>query len=156
MENSFRDEKKIFELQVDETVKATMLETSRWAMFLAIIGFIYLALMVLGGVIAGVAISAISSAYPTSDPSSAIIGVLGGAGITAIYLISAGLMFYPVFALSKFASHIKVAIQTFNQDRFRSAMSYLKNMFKYCGILTIVCFALIILLVVLIGVSASA
>ena len=37
MENSFRDEKNIFGLQIDEVAKSNMLETARWTKFLGIV-----------------------------------------------------------------------------------------------------------------------
>jgi hypothetical protein len=55
-----------------------------------------------------------------------------------VYILVVCLYFYPVFALLKFSNLIKPAVQAANKEQFNNAFRYLKNMFKYIGILTII------------------
>lgn len=149
MENSFREEKSIFNLQVDEVSKSYLLEGARWAKFLAIIGFISIGLMVIFGLIGAVAMTSYSSSSP--------LGFLGGTGILLLYVLLAAIYFYPIFALFKFSSNIKPAILSSNQAQFNTALRYLKSLFKFLGIFTIIFIALYILFIViiaLVGISA--
>lgn len=106
---------------------------ARWTKFLAIIGFIFLGLVVVGGGIMGLAIG--TSMYSSQYGA---LGGLGAAWIITMCLLIAGLMFYPAYALFKYSTVIKTAINTNNKQKFNEAIRYLKNVFKYYGIITII------------------
>lgn len=132
----------IFHLEIDETAKASMLETARWSKFLTIVFFIFFGLLVLGWAVVMFA--------NIGDSISQILGLFYG-------LIAIGLYVYPVYALYKFSTLLKLGVSTANQEQFNLALNYQKNMFKYMGILTIVGLVLygLILLFALIGITAS-
>jgi hypothetical protein len=140
----------IFHLEVDEIAKSTMLEMSRWTKFLAILGFIAIGFMVLGGIVAGMLMANMPGIYGNNFISS-----IGGVGITIIYLVLAAAEFYPVYALMKYSTNIKVALNTANKQQFNTAIRYLKNMFKYIGIMTIVLFAFYGIAIIFIGIGAA-
>lgn len=143
------EQENIFHLEVDNTAKAHMLETARWAKFLAILGFIGLGLVILIGLFAGTLMSSLS-AY-SGNTATATMGPM----MFFIYLIIAGVYFYPVFALYKFSSLIKVALNSANQQQFNDAFRYMKSMFKYMGIVSIVilCIYGVVILAVVAGLS---
>ncbi len=130
MENSFRDEKPLFEIKVDETVKHYFLDMSRWVMFLSIIGFISVGIMVLVAIIGSVAMFMV--------PNATDFAGIGAAAIFFIYIILAVVCFYPAFAMVKFATLIKPALYNSDQDKFNRALKYLKDLFKYYGIMVII------------------
>ena len=141
------DEGKVFNLGVDEEAKSYMLEAARWGKFLAIIGFIGLALMLLGFLFLGDYMSAYSSGANLGPTGRMIYGII----VVAI-------CFYPVYALLKFSNLIKPALLTSNQQMFNTAFRYLKGMFKYYGILMIIMlglYALMIIFALVVGVTAS-
>ncbi|MFI5196062.1 MAG: hypothetical protein ACHQD8_03145 [Chitinophagales bacterium] len=134
MENFNRDNTDIFSVEVDDYAKITFLEMARWTKFLSILGFICLGLMVIGGVAFGMMISS----SPVFASQLGPLGSIGAAGIIILYLLIASLMFYPHYAMLKYAIGIKIALSTNNKTKFNEAIAYLKNMFKYSGIMTII------------------
>ncbi len=134
-------------MEVDEIAKSHMLEMGRWGKFLAIVGFIMIGLMIIGGLFASVAMSALAP--------SGLLGGISGMGMFFMYLIAAAIMFYPMLALFKYASNIKPALHTLNKEQFNRAFANLKSMFKYWGIITIIILSLygIVILFAIIGLS---
>ncbi len=103
-----------------------------WTKFLAILGFIGLGFMVLGGVALGVAVG--TAATNQLGP----IGSIGGIGIALLYILIAGIVFYPAYTLMKYSTGINVAVHTNNKQKFNEAIANLKNTFKFYGIITII------------------
>jgi len=137
----------IFNLEVDETAKSHLLESARWAKFLAIVGFIGIGLMLLLGLF---------SAMAASSFGRGLFGGIGGLGLFLLYLVIAGLYFYPCLALFRFATNMKPGINTMNREQFNNSLGNLKALFQYMGIMTIIILSLygIILLFVIIGLAA--
>lgn len=126
------DKSEIFSFELDDQAKSTFHEMARWTKFLAILGFIFLGIIVVAGFFVAMAINNLSPVY-----SSQFAGI-GQAGIILIYLILAAIMFYPAYALLKYSTGMKSALATNNKLKFNQAITYLKNMFKYYGVLAII------------------
>ena len=140
MENSFRDEKNIFGLQIDEVAKSNMLETARWTKFLGIVYIIFLALFLLAMLFMGAAFSSLGG--------SSGLAALGTVGMVLYMLIMIALVIYPIYALMKYSNTIKPALLTGNQQQFNEATGSMKGFFKYIGILVIVVLGLYALVIV--------
>jgi hypothetical protein len=125
----------IFSLEVDEQGKATLLEMSRWTKFLAIIGFIFMGLMLLVFWVMG---TAMKNMPVDSNP----LATLGLPALMIMFMVIAAIYFYPIYALLKYSTGMKTALQTNDKAKFNEALGYLKGMFKYIGILMIICLAL--------------
>lgn len=149
MENSFRDDKSLFNLQVDETSKAHLREAARWGTFLAIMAFIGMGLALVMFTVAGAQMA-------TMGGRNSLYDVLGVTGTILYFAFIIGIYFYPVYALLRFSSNIKAAVNTADQERFNKGLAYLKGMFKYMGILTIIMLGLSILVVVVAIFAAAA
>lgn len=130
MESFGNKQEHIFNLGIDETARAHMLETVRWGKFLAILGFIFLGLLIVFGLLSGFVLSA----FDETNAFSAGMGI----GMMFVYLLIAGIYFYPTWALYKFSVLSKQALATYNQHLFNDSLRYLKNVFKFFGIVTIV------------------
>lgn len=126
----------IFNFGMDETARASMLETARWAKFIAIMGFIFLGILIVAGIFLSMTLS--NNPYMQARGMG---GIFGGFSIV-LYVIMAAIYFYPTYALYKFSRLIKPALLTENQQMFNTALGYLKGMFKYTGIVMIVVLAL--------------
>jgi len=118
-------------MEIDEPIKTNFLEMARWTKFLAVLGFVFLGLMLMLGLLAMAAVSMTSS---IAGP----IAALGGVGIFVFYWLVAALEFYPIYALFKYSVCVKKALLTYNKEEFYMAISWLKNMFRYMGIITII------------------
>ncbi|MES2702968.1 MAG: hypothetical protein V4649_10030 [Bacteroidota bacterium] len=131
MENYTDKHSEIFSLEVDPYGKATFLEMARWTKFLAILGYIFLGLMLLMGVVM------LMAAGAASTFNSAFAG-LGAMSIFIMFLFIIAIYFYPIFALMKYSTNMKMAMLTNSKSHFNEAIRHLKNMFKYVGILAII------------------
>jgi hypothetical protein len=118
-------------------------ETRKWGNFLGILGFIFVGLMVLGGIGMGMFSSALREYGNLGFP---------GFGFTLLYLLMALLYFFPILYIYRFSSHMKIALQTKSADELNLAFKNLKSNFRFVGILCIVVlsiYALILLFVLI-------
>ena len=136
MENFSREKSDIFTLDLDEQNKATFLEMTRWTKFLAIIGFVFLGLLVVAGIFIGMTINNSFNALNTQYGGA--LGSIGSLGFILLYSLLAAIYFYPTYALLKYSTGMKYAITHNDKTRFGIALNYLKNMFKYIGIFMII------------------
>lgn len=133
----------LFTLSVDATTKTHLSEAAKWARFLAIMGFIFLGLMIIGGIFAAVMMATTASQFDSEYGSSGAGLMMGsfGAGMAIIYIVLAVLYFFPCLFLFRFASKTKQALASNDQTDLNSGIQNLKSMFRYMGILTIVILA---------------
>lgn len=144
------EQEHIFHLEVDNTAKAYMLETARWAKFLAILSFIGMGILIAAGFYMSTMSSQLAAAYG-NNPMMETMGPI----MMVMYILIVAIYFYPVFALLKFSNLIKPAIQSANQQQFNNAFRYMKNMFKYIGIITIIILCLygVVIIAAVVGLS---
>jgi Family of unknown function (DUF5362) len=134
-DNFNEDKNNLFGLEIDNYAKNTFYDMVKWSKFLAVLGFIGLGLMIAGGLYAIVAAGSYSSySYYSRNSFGGIYGTM----MFFIYIIIAALYFYPTFALLKYSTCMKTAVTTNNKAKFNEAITYLKNMFKYIGIVMII------------------
>ena len=123
-------------LKITEQAKSFILETAKWAKFLAIVGFVFIGLMVLGAffmLIAGASLPGMGGA---------------GAGVGILYLLMALLYFFPTYYLLIFANKIKIGLSQSIQNDVDAGFENLKSMFKFMGILMIVVLGIYALFIV--------
>ena len=141
----------LFELQLDQPSTGYLGEAAKWAKFLAILGFIFCAFMVIAALFAGSMMSSMMS-------SAGGFGTMFGGGfVTVLYLLFAALYFFPCLFLYRFASQIQDAIHNNEQAKLQGSFRSLKSFFRFVGILTIIAIAFYILAifaVLVIGVGA--
>lgn len=127
------NEKSLFDLSVDSIGKAHLLDTAKWARFLAIVGFIGLGLLILFSIISLITAPVkddfnTSTAYDTGVVAGTIIG----------FLLIAALYFFPCLFLLRFANKMKTAIEANDITALNEAFKNLKVTFRYLGVLTII------------------
>ena len=110
-------------LEVSESVKSSLDTMVYWSKFLAILGYIGVAFMVLAGVIM----------FFLPDG----MGFLG-----FIYLIIAVLYYYPASYLYKFATNTRHALNSNIQSALNDGLSNLSSNFKFVGIMTVIIISL--------------
>ena len=121
--------------------------TRKWAMFLAILGFIFIGLMLLIGVLAGTFLSAFNSGAGSSGIPSYLILI--------IILLMAAVYFFPVLYLFRFSKHTAHAIQNLDNVEFAKAIKNLKAYFVYLGILLIVVLSFYFIALIVAGTSMA-
>ncbi len=131
-----------FALQVDNGNIPYLAEAAKWAKFLAILGFIFCALIIIAAVFAG---PLISTAFSQFDPQATGISVMSGTVIVIYYAIVAALYFFPCLFLFNFASKMQAALRNNDQIYLNSSFKNIKSFFKFWGILTIIFLCIIVI-----------
>jgi hypothetical protein len=131
-------------LKLNDFAVAALRESAKWCMFLAIVGFIFIGLMVIAGAFMAVALSAIpNDPYGGGmgmNPFSAFKNYIGG-----IYIVLAVIYFFPVYYLFNYAKGTKQALESGNSEVLTNALVNLKSHHKFLGIFTIIMIALYII-----------
>ena len=115
-------------MELNQKATDFLLETAKWATFLAIIGFITIALMVIASFSIG--------AFMTQIPENSL--GLSAQFFSFFYLIFAGIYFIPVFFLYQFGSKTKKAFFSNDTDLLTFGLKKLKSHYKFLGIVTVV------------------
>lgn len=136
-------------LEVDDNARLQLAEAGKWGKFVGIIGLIVLLLTIL----AGVGLVVLGRPYFSDITDTDLAGVpFGWNGLAAIYFIPALLSIYPCWALIRFGALARSAVKTGNQAKLNKSFAYLKRLFSFIGIITII---VILLYVVTIAVMAA-
>ncbi len=137
-------------LIITEDVRSYIYETAKWTKFLSIVGFI------LTGMMAMIALSVGSVMDSMSEiPAYSGLAAMGSGVFIFFYLLLALVYFYPSYLMYKFSSAAKLAVLYGSQESLSEAMSKMKSIFKFWGILTIVFISLYVLMIVLFSIGAG-
>ena len=124
-------------LEVSESVRVSLDIMVYWSKFLAILGYIGIGFMILGGV-------------SLMFSGSSLYGDAGlGLGMGFMYLISAVLYYFPVSYLYKFATNTRHALNSDSQTALNNGLSNLSSNFKFVGVMTVVVMSLYALIFVI-------
>lgn len=132
----------LFDLKIDQQAASYLSEAAKWARFLAILGFILCGLMALGSFFLGTIISEAMMTYTGNA------GAFGGAAFTIMYLGIALLLFFPTLYLYKFATKVKNAVRSNDQQALDISLKNLKSFFKFHGIVAIITLSFYVLALV--------
>lgn len=141
----------LFGLSINSNSKEHLSEAARWARFLAITGMIMLGLVVL--------LMLVGSTFFFSSFTN-LSGASFGGGGTMVFLAfwviaAAALWFFPLLFTLRFASKMKAALATDDQQLLNESFQNLKITFRYLGIVTIIIVALYALVFAFAGVGAA-
>lgn len=123
-----------FESQLSPEARGYLKTASGWALFLAILGFIGAAFMLLGAVGLFAAGSAMDS---INQPENPVSDMMKGPAMGIITLIFTVLWCLPIYFMFKFATKTRTALSTNNNVELTKAFAGLKSYFMYLGIFAI-------------------
>ncbi len=124
------------QLVVTDEMKNYLLSVSKWAKFLAILGFIGIGFMLIATFVLILSGSVI--AYRENNFFLFLSSI--------IYLIVAVVYFFPVYFLLKSSLSIQKGIEKTNNEELAQGFKHLKAHYKYIGIMVIVLIALYIII----------
>jgi len=124
---------------INESMKADLLTSAKWAKFLCIIGCIGIAFMV----ILSVVIFAIGNRFPSPSPIAMMPGVF-----SSVYLITAAIMIYPLMKGFQFANCTKAACLSNNEVELARGFAGMRSYLQFIGILTIIVLAIYALILI--------
>ncbi len=137
-------------LVIDNEISLFLVETSKWSKFLAIVGFIMAALIMLIGIGCIFFGSFIAAQLPDEFAFTGLIGF--------IYVVMGLLYYFPAKYLYDFSTYTRQALAIQNQASLVHAFSKLKSFYKFWGILMIIVlgmYAIAIIFSVLFAILAS-
>jgi Family of unknown function (DUF5362) len=135
------------ELQIDSIAHSHLAETAKWSVFLSIVGFVLSGILVVVALFAGTFLGSMNSGLGAAP-------VIGAGLITVLYLIIAALYFFMSLFLYRFATKMKAALYSNDQDTLNNSFLNLKNLYKLMGILTVIYLAFIVLAMIF-GIGAA-
>ena len=123
----------LFSLSIDPVTKANLYETARWARVLAIIGFVFLVIMIISGVLVSITLN-------RALVSDVVSGRMDAAGpsLAMLYIVFAIIGFFPLLYTLRFAAQMRRALNGNDQVLLNTSFQNLKRCFRYLGIITII------------------
>jgi len=128
-------------LELNEDINKILLSAGNWSKFLAILGFVFMGLMVFAGFMMSIVLSFLPMIDDNPFPFPPFL-------FGIIYFVVAAVYFLPLLYLFRFSSHINKAINSGNQDLLTSAFKNLKAHYRFIGIFMIVSFCLYIVAII--------
>lgn len=138
-------------LRITNEIIIQLNDAGKWGKFLAIMGFVTMGFMVLAGFVMSIVMAFVP--MPSGNPFPFPPFLFG-----FFYLLLALIYLFPVLYLYRFSTGIKQAILLKNQEQLTKAFFYLKALYRFIGILTIVFLALypiIIVVMIIVGVFSG-
>lgn len=153
MENNLENKK----IEINQESLGYLDTTRKWTMFMAILGFVFLGLMLIMGLLAGSFMSAFSSKMSGMEGMEGARAVGGFASVLVfiILLIFAVIYFFPLLYLFRFSRHTANAVANVDANEMRLGFKNLKSYWKYIGILVIVVICLYLLIFIIAGSSIA-
>ena len=122
------------QLIVTEDMRSYIYDMAKWANFLGIVGFVISAFLLLAALTVGPTINA----NPEMAKMLGQLGAMDGTTISIVFLFYGLLIFYPSLLMVRYAIKAKQGVLYGEQEDLNEAMSRLKSLFKYFGVLAIV------------------
>lgn len=136
-------------LRLNAEMLGYLRDSARWARFLAIVGFIFIGLMIIGALFMG--------AFMTQLGGYGASAGIGGF-IVIGYLVLAVVYFFPILYLYRFGTSMRNAMSTHDNILLAESFSNLRKHYNFLGILTaiiLVLYGVMILISVVSGVFSS-
>jgi hypothetical protein len=124
---------------------------AKWGKFLAILGFITIAFILIAGLLMGLVFSLMKSQIASMGGASALIS---SKWVAIPYLIFGILGFLPVYFLNSFSNNITRSIRNNDSNAMTVAFKRLKNYFVFIGSYTIVLLAIYLIVIIVIASTA--
>ena len=135
-------ENKAKTLEITDEVTSYLNEAGKWGKFLAIMGFVFMGLMVVAGFVMSIVFAFIPKNSLGNMPfPTFLIGIF--------YLVMAAIYLLPILYLYRFSTGIKMALILKNQNQFAKAFYNLKALYRFIGIFMIVILSLYLLMFVI-------
>ena len=139
------------DLTISPQIRQFLKETAKWAKFISIIGFVMIGLMI----VLAFSMSFFMGSALASIPDAGPLGAMGGGLFGVIYGLMALIYVFPVLYLYRFATKMKMALNSNDQEYLSSSFQNLKSCYKFMGILMIVMLSIYGVMIV-IGIGAAA
>jgi len=138
-------------ISLSEDALRQISQTAKWAQFLAIIGFVVTALIVVAGLFMGSFMSIFKEMSGNTQMTH-----MPFMALSVIYVIMGGVYFIPSWFLYKFSTETRKALVGSDEEILTQAFANLRRTFKFLGIMTIVIIGLYALVIIAVTIGAAA
>ena len=128
-------------LRITPTSKDNLISTSRWANFIAIVGFVMLGIMV----VISISTFILTPLMGEFQDFQSIPFPLYLVGL--IYLIYAAIGFFPYYFLYTFARKVRKGLENNDQDTFDTGLTNLRRLALFVGVLIIIALSMLLLII---------
>jgi len=135
---------------LSDQAKDFLKETAKWAKFIAIVNFVFIAFMVIGSF----SVATLFNSIPEMADNPAF-ALMGGGMIAGIYLFFAAIWFIPNLYLFQFATKTQRAVKANDGPMMTEALGKLKSHYKFWGIFMAIIIGFYLLIFVLAGLGAA-
>jgi hypothetical protein len=128
-----------------------LLIAAKWGKFLAILGFITIAFMLMAGFLMGLIFSLME------DKLAAMGGIatmIAPKWFSILYLLLGIIGLIPVYFLNSFSNNVTRSVRNNDTKTMTVALKRLKNLFLFIGVYTILMIAVYIIVIVVVASSA--
>lgn len=132
------------QLIVTEDMRSYIYDIAKWAGFLGIVGFVLSAFMLMAALTIGPTINS----NPEMAKMLGQLGAMDGTTFSIVFLIYAFAIFYPSLLMVRYATKAKQGVLYGEQTSLNEAISKLKSLFKYFGVLAIIVIGLYLMALV--------
>ncbi len=123
-------------LELNERIKNDLLVSAKWGKFIAIVGYVSMGLLGIFGFVF------LFGYTPFNQINQSPLFPMPFRFAGILYVIMAGIYYFPITYLYRYTTKIKEAVLSTNQDSLTESIENLSKMFKFMGIMTIVILAL--------------
>ena len=141
-------------LVITPQMKQFLFETAKWAKFLSIIGFVMIGLFIVLAIVMSLFMGTMMSELGETNG----MGALGGGFVGVIYALMGLIYLFPVLYLYRFATKMKIALQSNDEAFLSSSFENLKSCYKFLGIfmaVILVFYAIGLIIAVFVGGAAA-
>lgn len=135
----------IRKIEIEKETLNDLNTTRKWTMFLAILGFILIGIIVIGGLVTGLFLSV----FKTQNSNIGITESL----LFVVFIVIAVIGFFPYFFLFRFSKHTSSAVKNLDKQELHIAFKNLKTYYVYIGILMIILISIYVIAVITAGTS---
>ena len=120
-------------LHFSQEAASDLYKASKWALFLAILGFINVGLMILGAIVFAVGLDFMTQGMEEmmALPSMTFY-------MAAVYLLMALIVFFPFYYLYRFATRADSGVADRDEHLLARSFGNLKSHYKFVGVMVII------------------
>jgi hypothetical protein len=153
LDNQFTENTNEGGLQVTRDMKINWLSTSKWAMFLAVLGFIYAGITIIMAFAMGPMMTTMMTLGGQTEMAMLIESF--GSLIIGLTVLAAAVTFFINLYQLRFSTNIQRSMQFDDQNAFEAAWRNLRLHFRLYGILLIAVIVLYVIAIIAVGSMAA-
>jgi heme/copper-type cytochrome/quinol oxidase subunit 2 len=159
MENSLENKR----VELGQEALGYLDTTRKWTMFFAILGFVFMGLMLVASLAFGSLIGGLTSGLSNMEGMEGVegmdaakaVGGIAGTVMFVVMLIFAVIYFFPLLYLFRYSRHSKKAVAEQDANELTLALKNMKMYWKYIGILVIIMLAVYLIFFIIFGASMA-